>query len=600
MFAAFFELGRMDVVTDNEGQRATPPAEMVRSGRYLIPTINGADYLVKPPLLYWIVAAVYRATGAISEWTARIPTATAAVLLSLCLYFFTRRETDEPVARWAALILVASPYLLERARWANLDIPLTLAVYLCAVSLRAAWQAKTHSRRAVMTCASGLALGAGLMLKGPPALLFLLSAWLSLRIVEGGAAGRALGLGAKWAIPAVVLCLLQWGCELARLKYQPDWLPQIRLPVGLLLLVASLCAIAWRTGDRSTRFRDLAMLGGVAAVGIAIATPWALAALRHMGWAELRALLDDQVFQRTYVASRINSGSPLFYAVALLGIIAPWGLLLPFCFSRSQWHAKPSLYRFSMVNGCLGVVLFSLIAGKEREYILPAVPFLLIAVAYHLADLGRNETEPWIAKWSKRWLSFFTILLPVAVVGFAVYFTVAEPHPLARTEVWAMVMAAGLLSLLLHKSLEDRVMRLFVLNLTAIMLYLVAGRGYHYSIDPARSPRTLAAECQGLIDAGYTVEAPPRVHSTQPFPYPALSFYLARVVPMEENPARVAAKLHGPEPYYFLATEKYLRQWSKALGPAEPRVLLGPFTGKKLVLVGNRPLPEPDRRGTAR
>ena len=139
LFAVFFELGRMDVCTDNEGERATPPAEMLRSGDYIVPTINGATYLAKPPLLYWVIAAVYRMTGEISALTARIPTAACAVALVLAVYLVFRRRLNESAARFAAIALLASPYFLERSRWAELDVPLTLATFL---AIAACWTAK--------------------------------------------------------------------------------------------------------------------------------------------------------------------------------------------------------------------------------------------------------------------------------------------------------------------------------------------------------------------------------------------------------------------------------------------------------------------------
>lgn len=190
LFTAFFEIGRRDVVEDNEGQRATPPAEMLRTGNFLIPTLNGKDYLAKPPLLYWAVAGVYAATGTISPVTARIPTALCFVILVLCIYGFTRREAGEMAARWSALAVMISPYVVDRARYTELDIPLTLATFLAILSFRAACCAQSRQRTAAFTGLSGLTLGAAILLKGPVPLLFLCAAWLAQLIVTGNLEDR--------------------------------------------------------------------------------------------------------------------------------------------------------------------------------------------------------------------------------------------------------------------------------------------------------------------------------------------------------------------------------------------------------------------------
>jgi len=179
LLALFSDLGHMDVVQDNEGQRAAPAAEMYRSGDYVIPTLNGEAYLNKPPLLYWAIALLFNLTGDVSALTARLPTALCGFALVWCVYLLIRREAGEATARRASLIVLASPYLLQRARLAQLDIPLTLAVFLAIMAFRAASRPETSPSRALLsTCGAGVALGAGIMLKGPAPLFFLWAAAL--------------------------------------------------------------------------------------------------------------------------------------------------------------------------------------------------------------------------------------------------------------------------------------------------------------------------------------------------------------------------------------------------------------------------------------
>jgi 4-amino-4-deoxy-L-arabinose transferase-like glycosyltransferase len=72
---------------ETDGQYAGAAKRMVQGGSWLIPENNGIPRLVKPPLLYWMMAASFRAFG-IDEFAARLPNAlgiTATVLATFAL-----------------------------------------------------------------------------------------------------------------------------------------------------------------------------------------------------------------------------------------------------------------------------------------------------------------------------------------------------------------------------------------------------------------------------------------------------------------------------------------------------------------------------------
>jgi len=56
-----------------EGMYALIPKEMLASGDWLTPTLNGTRYLDKPPLLYWVNLLAYQIFG-VSDRAARLPT----------------------------------------------------------------------------------------------------------------------------------------------------------------------------------------------------------------------------------------------------------------------------------------------------------------------------------------------------------------------------------------------------------------------------------------------------------------------------------------------------------------------------------------------
>ena len=52
----------------DEGRYAEIPREMVATGDWITPRLDGLKYFEKPPLQYWATAAVYSVFG-VSEWT---------------------------------------------------------------------------------------------------------------------------------------------------------------------------------------------------------------------------------------------------------------------------------------------------------------------------------------------------------------------------------------------------------------------------------------------------------------------------------------------------------------------------------------------------
>src|SRR5581483_10964015 len=65
---------------DNEGRFAEVAREMVESGDWITPRLDGTLFLNKPPLTYWLAGLVFRVTGP-SEWARLVPVLAAVVTL---------------------------------------------------------------------------------------------------------------------------------------------------------------------------------------------------------------------------------------------------------------------------------------------------------------------------------------------------------------------------------------------------------------------------------------------------------------------------------------------------------------------------------------
>lgn len=562
--AVFFELGRMDVVSDNEGQRAAPPAEMLRSGSYVTPTLNGRVYLAKPPLLYWVIAVVYAVTGYINEWTARIPTAACSLTLVLCVYFAFRRHAGEGPARWTAIALLASPYFLERSRWAGLDVPLSLATFCCMMASYAAWTAESRRRRWTMAVLGGVALAAATLLKGPVPYLFLTCSFLAFCVMEGGNTLTALRIGVKWTIVAFIVGWLLW------------WPLSVRFPVPVALLAAAWIALALRYGGGALR-RSWALFLVTLLCGVGLTVPWAAAVLSENGWDFIQTLLHSEVIERTHTATRINSGSPFYFLIALPFMLAPWGFLLPFHASRRQWTEGAPIQRFALLAGWLSVAVFSLIAGKEYEYILPIIPVLLLPTGFHLSDFEQGRITGWLRPYAEWWTRLLLPLMPAAAVGLLLYGAIRYPSIPLFTELTLLAVLAGGAAFWRRGYTPSAALTRIVLGALAAILASLLIRSFHYTGD--RSPKEMARLCGRIMEAGYPVEATKI--------YPAFTFYAGRPIPETVDETVINAKLRSGTPYFYLTRRQFMGM-VQGLGAEDgPKIIAGPVTNKDLVLIGN-------------
>ncbi|MFT3812513.1 MAG: glycosyltransferase family 39 protein [Acidovorax sp.] len=105
----------------DEGRYASVAWQMLQSGDWLTPTLNGLPFFHKPPLFYWITGAALAAFGPV-EIAARMASITGGVLGAMALYLFTRRWSGEATARRALAVLLVQPLCFLGAQFANLDM----------------------------------------------------------------------------------------------------------------------------------------------------------------------------------------------------------------------------------------------------------------------------------------------------------------------------------------------------------------------------------------------------------------------------------------------------------------------------------------------
>ncbi len=160
---------RRDLWAPDETRHAEVAAEMVRSGDWLVPHLNGENYPDKPALQFWAMALSMRATGGPSEWAARLPFVLFSAGILALTAALARKLFDARVATLAVLVLASAAQFLWLSQRVAIDLPST---FFCLLAITF-WVRQQRGEGSDAKNGLGLfaALGLALLTKGPPAVL---------------------------------------------------------------------------------------------------------------------------------------------------------------------------------------------------------------------------------------------------------------------------------------------------------------------------------------------------------------------------------------------------------------------------------------------
>jgi 4-amino-4-deoxy-L-arabinose transferase-like glycosyltransferase len=362
-------LGRTDLWAPDE-PRYGAIAEELRSFRHgpsglVLLRLNDAPYTQKPPLYFWLAAAMGVPFERVHETAARLPSAIAGIFcIALTVWIGTMLFARSMPAILAAGLLATSFRFVFTARRAQLDVLLTcfelgaIAIFLLLETKRGGIE---NARRFPLAIA-GLhaSLGAATLVKGPVG-------WLPL-LVFGGYLAWEGRLSAFRAIAPIWAWFLSLG------------------PIIVWILAA-----------------------------IALAPP---------GFAE--AAVEENLIGRFF--SGTSHARPIYYfAIQLPLDFLPWSLLVPFAIPILWRWSKTSpelgsAARFLLVWLIIPLVFFSLSAGKRGLYLLPIFP----ALALVSVMAGRRSMQS--ASLSPTVIRRYTLAISVVAGIELAIFTLALPQ----------------------------------------------------------------------------------------------------------------------------------------------------------------------------
>lgn len=472
LYLSYFQnLGMIGLVGPDEPRYAWIARDMSESGDWVTPRLYGQPWFEKPVLYYWGAALSFKLFG-ISEVTARVPSAIAALLATLAMAWLAWRIYSVEVARWLLLLLPTSVGMIGFSHAAATDMPfagmLTIAMVFATVVLGLAPSNNNSASRYSTTFAMiglGFFLGLAVLAKGPAAI-----------ILSGGA-------------------ILSWALVTKR------WRDAFRCLHPIAITSFSLAALPW----------------------------YIVCARRNPDF--FRIFIIEHNFKR-YLTPEFQHVQPFwFYTAILLVAFLPWTALLlwsTFTGIRSilQRHVSNAWTMFLVSWALFGLVFFSISRSKLPGYILPSIPALALLLVKEFV-----LPEPRIAK-VLRWLlvgfAIFLVLVSIPVGAMIGAYRVNPTEQRFIVIVPLLLAAANyLLSLKLGRS--PVASALAPISMLALLLLSPQFLTVVFPADP--SGRSIARELQEErvpIDRIFTGHMPRGQHFS-------LNFYLRKEVP-EWNP----------------------------------------------------------------
>ena len=160
-------LGMTDFHTKGEPREAIVAYSMLETGNWILPQNNGGDIAYKPPFFHWLIAGFSALNGAVTEYTSRMPSALALIVMSLAGFLFYVKRRGKEVAFLASLILLSN-FEVHRAAFAcRVDMVLTVCIVLALYQLYR-WYEKGMKG---LPWIAALFMGCATLTKGPVGIL---------------------------------------------------------------------------------------------------------------------------------------------------------------------------------------------------------------------------------------------------------------------------------------------------------------------------------------------------------------------------------------------------------------------------------------------
>jgi len=354
---AFISLGDR-TLSNHEAFVSVTAREMIENDEYIIPTFNNQCRFNKTPLPYWLVVVASHFTGRIDEFTARLPSATIAVLSVICILYFITVILNFKTAFLASLIWTCSLGFIRYSHCARPEMHLTFFMLICFLSFYAAIEEANRTKRVAYSLIFWVSLGLSVLAKAISSIFFV-------------------------AFSAIIY-----------LTFFKQWkkIPKI-LPVwGSILFL--LIILPWP-------------------IAAANAMNWNLSLWQQESIDRFTGGNGRSGHEWLYYFPMI------FLFVTPWVVFLPLAIVAPF---RKVWKNKRKIMGYLWICFFTGIVFLSLCSGKRQHYILPLMPLATILIGIVIEDMVLSRTAYFekeslnLLKWHL--FTFFLIGLIILAYSF--------------------------------------------------------------------------------------------------------------------------------------------------------------------------------------
>lgn len=309
---------QLRALTDpDEGRYAEIPREMLASGDWLAPHLNGIQYLEKPPLQYWGTAALYQLLG-VSPWVSRLYTAGAGFGLMLLVAWAGRRFFGPTAGVYAGLVLGSGLLFYALAHVNTLDMGLAFYLNAAIIAFLAAQATQlTPAAARWRLWLAWLFIGLAVLQKGLVAL-----------VLPGFALGLYMLLQREWAL-----------------------LRRLQLPLGLGIVLAVNLPWWWLMARRNPGFVDFFFV--------------------HEHWERFTTTTHGRSQPWWYFGALLLVGLLPWLAPVARGVLGGWR-------SPRAPEFRVHVERFLVLWAAAVFIFYSPSGSKLAPYILPMLPPLAL------------------------------------------------------------------------------------------------------------------------------------------------------------------------------------------------------------------------------
>lgn len=194
-------IGIIDFHTKGEPREAIVAVSMLNNQNWILPVNNGGDIAYKPPLFHWAIALFSLPIGHVTEYTSRLPSALAVIIMAICCFLFFAKRINNSTA-FLSVLLTISTFEIHRAAMASrVDMVMTMFMVLSFLQLYK-WNEKGARGISVI---SAVLMGCATLTKGPVGIVLPCAVIALFMLIRGQNLVKVIW---KCALTGLVSCIL--------------------------------------------------------------------------------------------------------------------------------------------------------------------------------------------------------------------------------------------------------------------------------------------------------------------------------------------------------------------------------------------------------